>query len=57
MFTFVTICPFEDIMIYITLLYHSFNCGKIVSLAANLKGKLHSECGISSAGDKYWGTC
>lgn len=37
MFTFVTICPFEDIMICITLLYHSFNCGKIVSLAVNEK--------------------
>ena len=37
MFTFVTICPFEDIMVYITLLYHSFNCGKIVSLAVNEK--------------------
>lgn len=37
MFTFVTICPFEDIMIYITLLYHSFNCGKIVNLTVSEK--------------------
>lgn len=37
MFTFVTIHSFEDIMIYITLLYGSFNCGKIVSLAVNEK--------------------
>lgn len=36
MFTFVTICPFQGIMI-ITLLYHSFNCGKIVSLVVNEK--------------------
>lgn len=37
MFTFVTICPFEGIMIYITLLYHGFNCGKIVSFAVREK--------------------
>lgn len=36
MFTFVTICPFEGIMIII-LLYYSFNCGKIVSLVVNEK--------------------
>ena len=29
--------PFEDIMIYITLLHHSFNCGKTVSLIVNRK--------------------
>jgi hypothetical protein len=34
MFTFVTICPFEDV-IYTTLLYHSFNYGEIVSLVVN----------------------
>lgn len=57
MFIFVIICFFEDIMIYIILLYYSFNCGKIVSLVVNLKGKLYSECGISLVGDKYWGIC
>lgn len=50
MFTFVTICPFED-MIYITLLYHGFNCGKIVSLAVSEKN--FSVGGINSAENKY----
>lgn len=36
MFTFVTICPCEDNMIYIAFLYHSLNC-KIVSLVVTKK--------------------